>query len=59
MKGPSNSSHTSGLSSTISFSTVQGMELVNPLLAQDKAKEANDKYFSGLQSWVRSVMPPF
>jgi len=38
---------TSGLSSSLVFTPVQGIELINPEEAQRKIKEANDKYFSG------------
>lgn len=40
---------TSGLSSSLAFTPVQGIELINPEEAQRKIKEANDKYFSGGQ----------
>lgn len=37
---------TNGLSSTLVFSTVQGMELMNPSAAADRVKEANSKWFN-------------
>ncbi|CAJ0752054.1 10638_t:CDS:10 [Entrophospora sp. SA101] len=40
---------TSGLSSSLAFTPVQGIELINPEETQRKIKEANDKYFSGGQ----------
>lgn len=33
----------SGLASSVAFTPVQGLELVNPDAAEKKAKEANDK----------------
>ncbi|CAG8647296.1 17579_t:CDS:10 [Acaulospora morrowiae] len=38
---------TSGLSSSLAFTPVQGIELINPDEAQKKAREANDRYFGG------------
>ena len=38
-------SSVSGLSSSLVFTPVQGLELVNPELAAKKAKEANERYF--------------
>ncbi|CAG8692191.1 4137_t:CDS:10, partial [Funneliformis mosseae] len=38
---------TSGLSSSLAFTPVQGIELINPEEAQKKVKEANDRYFGG------------
>jgi len=36
---------TSGLSSSLAFTPVQGLELMNPEAAQQKIKEANLRYF--------------
>ncbi|CAG8479826.1 9683_t:CDS:10 [Paraglomus brasilianum] len=36
---------TSGLASSLAFTPVQGIELINPEEAQRKVKEANDRYF--------------
>jgi len=41
---------TSGLSSSIAFTPVQGIELENPETAQQKLKEISDRYFSGFKS---------
>ncbi|CAG8436180.1 9506_t:CDS:10 [Diversispora eburnea] len=38
---------TSGLSSSLAFTPVQGIELINPEEAQKKVKEVNDRYFGG------------
>ncbi|CAG8501013.1 4626_t:CDS:10 [Ambispora gerdemannii] len=38
---------TSGLSSSLAFTPVQGIELINPEESQRKAKELNDRYFTG------------
>ncbi|CAB4492981.1 unnamed protein product [Rhizophagus irregularis] len=38
---------TSGLSSSLAFTPVQGIELINPEERQRKVKEANDRYFGG------------
>ena len=40
------SGQTNGLSSTLVFSTVQGMELLNPNASADKVKDANSKWFN-------------
>jgi U4/U6 small nuclear ribonucleoprotein PRP31 len=39
-------SNTSGLASSMVFTPVQGMELVNPDAQKDRVKEANRKWFS-------------
>ncbi|KAL1920468.1 uncharacterized protein VTP21DRAFT_845 [Calcarisporiella thermophila] len=41
------SSNVSGLSTSITFTPVQGMEFVDPTAAAEKIKKANDRYFSG------------
>ncbi|CAG8709884.1 15255_t:CDS:2, partial [Cetraspora pellucida] len=38
---------TSGLSSSLTLTPVQGIELINPDEAQKKVKDANDRYFGG------------
>jgi U4/U6 small nuclear ribonucleoprotein PRP31 len=38
--------NTSGLASSVAFTPVKGIELINPELAADKVKKANDKYFN-------------
>jgi U4/U6 small nuclear ribonucleoprotein PRP31 len=50
------SGQTSGLSSSLVFTPVQGLELVNPNAAQDKVLEANRKWFSA-QSGFLSAKP--
>ncbi len=47
---------TSGLSSSLAFTPVQGLELVNPAAAAaaaQKIKEANDKYFGTASTFAR------
>ena len=36
----------SGTASSVAFSAVQGLEIVNPHAAEKRAQEANAKYFS-------------
>ena len=46
-------SQTNGLASTVTFSTLQGMELVNPDAQKERVRQANQKWFSetaGFQS---------
>ncbi|KAH6600590.1 hypothetical protein BASA50_002154 [Batrachochytrium salamandrivorans] len=45
----SHSAHTSGLSSSVAFTPIKGIELENPEVALQRVKEANNKYFSGGQ----------
>lgn len=52
----SGSSGTSGISSSLVFTPVQGLELVNPNAAADRVKEANKKWFSS-QSGFLSAAP--
>lgn len=40
-------SNVSGLSSSVSFTPIKGIELENPEAAAARVKKANDKYFSG------------
>jgi len=48
---------TSGTASSVAFTPVQGLEIVNPLAAEKKVDEANAKYFSST-SGFRSVHKP-
>jgi U4/U6 small nuclear ribonucleoprotein PRP31 len=51
--GIAKATSTSGLASSMVFTPVQGMELVNPDAARDRVKEANRKWFNdnaGFQS---------
>jgi len=52
LKKPS-SGATSGLSSSIVFTPVQGMELVNPNAQADRARDSTEKYFSATGSFNR------
>ena len=47
---------TSGLASSMAFTPVQGMELVNPDANKDRVKEANRKWF-GDNAGFRSALP--
>ena len=47
---------TNGLSSSLVFTPVQGLELCNPQAALDKVKEANKKWFDASSGFV-SAMP--
>merc|ERR1712179_87204 len=38
--------HVSGTASSVAFTPVQGLEIVNPMAAEKKVDEANQKYFS-------------
>jgi len=51
-----NSSVTHGLSSSLAFTPVQGIELVNPNAAAARVKEANSKWF-GASSGFMSAAP--
>mmetsp|Transcript_8881 Transcript_8881/g.16648 ORF Transcript_8881/g.16648 Transcript_8881/m.16648 type:complete len:519 (-) Transcript_8881:1611-3167(-) len=50
------SGQTNGLSSSLVFTPVQGLELCNPQAALDKVKEANKKWFDASSGFV-SAMP--
>jgi len=47
----------SGTASSVAFTPVQGLEIVNPLAAEKKVDEANAKYFSAT-SGFRSIKKP-
>ena len=47
---------TNGLASSMVFTPVQGMELVNPDANKDRVKEANKKWFSE-QAGFQSALP--
>jgi U4/U6 small nuclear ribonucleoprotein PRP31 len=50
------SGQTNGLSSSLVFTPVQGLELCNPQAALDKVKQANEKWFDASSGFV-SAMP--
>ena len=50
------SANSSGLASSMVFTPVQGMELVNPDAAKDRVKEANRKWFSD-KAGFQSALP--
>ena len=49
------SGQTNGLSSSLVFTPVQGLELCNPQAALDKVKEANKKWFDSSSGFVSAV----
>jgi U4/U6 small nuclear ribonucleoprotein PRP31 len=53
----SSNSATSGLASTISFTPMQAMELVNPDAQKDRVRQANLKWFSE-NAGFQSAVPP-
>ncbi len=56
--GATGSGSVSGLSSSLVFTPVQGLELVNPeAVRQQKAKEANDKWF-GNSAFLKLAQTP-
>ena len=49
------SGQTNGLSSSLAFTTVQGLELVNPNAAADRVKEANNKWFNAHSGFLSAA----
>ena len=49
------SGQTNGLSSSLVFTPVQGIELVNPNAAADRVKEANKKWFNSSSGFLSAV----
>jgi U4/U6 small nuclear ribonucleoprotein PRP31 len=49
------SGQTGGMSSSLVFTPVQGLELVNPQAAQEKVKEANKKWFDSYSGFLSAV----
>jgi U4/U6 small nuclear ribonucleoprotein PRP31 len=49
------SGQTSGLSSSLVFTPVQGLELVNPNAAADRVREANKKWFSTTSGFLSAA----
>ncbi|CAG0879549.1 unnamed protein product [Cyprideis torosa] len=45
--------HISGTASSVAFTPLQGLEIVNPEAAAKKVKEANEKYFSGSAGFLQ------
>ena len=52
-----NANRSSGMASSMVFTPVQGMELVNPDAMKDRVKEANRKWFSN-NAGFQSAIPP-
>ncbi|RLN71159.1 hypothetical protein BBJ28_00000212 [Nothophytophthora sp. Chile5] len=48
----------SGLASSLAFTPVQGIELMNPEAAKARVREANKKYFSAASGFVSVVKKP-
>lgn len=44
--------HVSGTASSVAFTPLQGLEIVNPQAAEQKVSEANAKYFSASGSFL-------
>ena len=49
------SGQTNGLSSSLVFTPVQGIELVNPIAAAERVKEANNKWFNANSGFLSAV----
>mmetsp|Transcript_16154 Transcript_16154/g.21225 ORF Transcript_16154/g.21225 Transcript_16154/m.21225 type:complete len:129 (+) Transcript_16154:481-867(+) len=56
-RAASSNSAGSGLVSSMVFTPVQGLELINPDANKDKVAEANRKWFSG-NAGFQSALPP-
>jgi U4/U6 small nuclear ribonucleoprotein PRP31 len=52
-----NANRSSGMASSMVFTPVQGMELINPDAMKDRVKEANRKWFS-TNAGFQSAVPP-
>jgi len=52
------SANTSGLASSMVFTPVQGMELVNPEANRDRVREANQKWFSNSAGFESALPKP-
>ncbi|KAL5473492.1 hypothetical protein EMCRGX_G027982 [Ephydatia muelleri] len=46
---------TSGTASSIAFTPLQGLEIVNPLATEKRVQEANQKYFSSLTTFKKGM----
>ena len=49
------SGQTNGLSSSLVFTPVQGLELVNPNAAAERVKEANNKWFNAHSGFLSAA----
>ena len=49
---------TSGLSSSLVFTPVQGLELVNPNAAAERVKAANNKWFNSQSGFLSAAPKP-
>jgi U4/U6 small nuclear ribonucleoprotein PRP31 len=52
------SGQTNGLSSSLVFTPVQGLELINPNAAADRVKDANQKWFNATSGFLSAVPKP-
>jgi len=53
LSGTKTTGLTSGLSTSLSFTPVQGMEFEDPLVAERRLREANEKYFSFTSGFMK------
>jgi U4/U6 small nuclear ribonucleoprotein PRP31 len=44
---------TSGTASSVAFTPLQGLEIVNPQAAEKRIQEANEKYFSNVGGFMK------
>lgn len=49
------SGQTNGLSSSLVFTPVQGLELVNPHAAAERIREANNKWFNANSGFISAA----
>ncbi len=49
--------HVSGTASSVAFTPLQGLEIVNPNAAESRAEEANAKYFSSSAAFMKVKTP--
>lgn len=49
--------HISGTASSVAFTPLQGLEIVNPNAAENRADEANAKYFSSSAAFMKVKTP--
>ncbi|KAF0708048.1 hypothetical protein As57867_006446, partial [Aphanomyces stellatus] len=50
-----NGHQTSGLATSLAFTPVQGIELMNPSAAAERVREANKKYFNAQNGFVSTI----
>ncbi|OQR95753.1 U4/U6 small nuclear ribonucleoprotein Prp31 [Thraustotheca clavata] len=57
LKAASFTKHQSGLASSLAFTPVQGIELMNPSAAAERVREANKKYFGATNGFKSTIQP--